>query len=526
MKTVLRSMLVGAAGLLATLGPPTGLLGIGFDALAQEPAAQDASPTKALDPAHTLYTCPMHPQVMQAEPGACPICGMALVPADAPPKAPPGGRAAPKPPRKILYWVAPMDPSYQSDKPGKSPMGMDLVPVYEEGGGSAVTIDPVVVQNMGVRVAIVQRQDLARRVRTVGTVEVAEDQLSVVNLRFSGWIEHLRVSETGVLVKRGDALFDVYSPELVSAQQEYLIAARTGPVDSPLAVSARRRLELLGVSGSIIDHLRRDGKLRAHLTIRAPRSGYVIHKSVVEGARVAAGEDIYRIADLSKVWVEAEVYEFDAPFVKLGAAARVSLSFAPGRARDGVVSYVYPTLNPRSRTLRVRIELSNEGLELKPGAFASVDIEAEKQSQVLVVPTEAVLHSGTRDLVFVALGRGRFEPREVTCGLTGTGNLTEIRQGLDEGERIVTSGQFLLDSESQLREAVQKMLDARLEAKRAQAPAPASQGSGSGSAASPEGGAHEDHADTYWTCSMHPQVVQDDPGTCPICGMDLVEKRR
>ena len=470
----------------------------------------------------TLWTCSMHPQILEDAPGPCPICGMDLVPKQVAPTES-GDMKKPASERKIQYWVAPMDPRYRRDGPGKSPMGMDLVPVYEGGGKKGlIEIDPVVVQNMGVRIARVRRGRVTRQIRTVGTVRVAEDKVSVVNLRFSGWIEQLRVNETGVHVEKGQALFDVYSPELVSAQQEYLLALRTGSESSPLARSAQKRLELYGLSGAHIRRLRKKRALRTNLTVRAPRSGYVVHKNVVEGARVAAGQDLYRIADLSQVWIEAEVYEHDAPWLRVDAPAKVALSFQPGESIESRIAYIYPTLDERTHTLRVRLELPNPDLALKPGSLATIDIEGQRRDDVLVIPTEAILHSGARKLVFVAIALGRYEAREIVTGLVGDKHVTEVREQLQEGERVVTSGQFLLDSESQLQEAVQKMLAARLDAQAAHAP----EGAAGEKSDAHDGHDREETAGTYWTCSMHPQVVADEPGPCPICGMDLVEKKR
>jgi Cu(I)/Ag(I) efflux system membrane fusion protein/cobalt-zinc-cadmium efflux system membrane fusion protein len=417
-----------------------------------------------------------------------------------------------------------MDPSYISDMPGKSPMGMDLVPVYEdeagESRGGAITIDPVVVQNMGVRIAPVKRGAVFRHVRTIGTVDVAESEISVVNLRYSGWIERIHVDETGVQAKKGQALFDIYSPELVSAQEEYLLALRTAGKDSPLARSTRSRLELWDLPSWLIDKVEKAGKPLRNLTVVAPQSGYVLHKNVVQGARVMAGVDLYRIGNLAKIWVNADVYEFDAPWIELGQKASMELSFEAGRTYDGKVSYIYPTLNMKTRTLTVRLEFDNPGLALKPGMFATVQIEAQRKSDVLELPTEAIIHSGTRQIVFVARSLGKYEMREITTGVVGDRHRTEVLSGLSEGERVVTSGQFLLDSESQLQEAVQKLLAARLQAR-------AGRAAGAASSAAPEAGHDpQEDAGAYWTCGMHPQVVQDHPGTCPICGMDLIGKKK
>jgi Cu(I)/Ag(I) efflux system membrane fusion protein/cobalt-zinc-cadmium efflux system membrane fusion protein len=488
-----------------------GLLVTGISAclaLAGITAWPPAAPTAAAsspDSAEAPHVCPMHPQIVQKGPGACPICGMDLVEKPAAPAAPTADPAE-------TPHVCPMHPQIVQKGPGACPVcGMDLVPKPGDAPGSqpaggGLRIDPTVVQNMGVRFARVNRSTLSRNIRTVGAVKVADDRQSVVNLRFSGWIEKLHVDVAGERVERGQALFEVYSPELVSAQQEYVVARRTAGADSALAKSARRRLELFGVSGGEIRRVERRGP-SGRVTVRAPRAGHVLTLSVTEGARVVAGADLYRIADLERVWIEADVYEHDSPWIRVGAAAKAALSFPGSDAVDARVDYIYPTLNPRTRTVRVRMVLDNPDLTLKPGAFATVEIEAERRPDVLVVPSEAVLRSGMRQLVFVALGEGRFEPREVQTGLVGSAHRVEVRDGLREGERVVASGQFLLDSESQLQEAVQKMLDAQ------------AGGHDHGDAGDPAG-------DPKWTCPMHPQIVEAASGACPVCGMDLVESPR
>jgi membrane fusion protein, copper/silver efflux system len=442
-----------------------------------------------------LYTCGMHPQVVQDTPGTCPICGMNLTPMKTATESSDPGE------REVLYWQAPMDPTYIRDEPGKSPMGMDLVPVYadEGGGGSdhAVYIDSVVVQNMGVRTQIAKKQTVFRHLRTIGEVEVGEDELSVVNLRYSGWIEKLYVDRTGDPVKAGQALFEIYSPELVGAQEDYLLALRTQGADSELAKSSRRRLELWDISTYDIDRIRDSGEVRRTLPVRSPQAGFVLHKDVVEGARVNAGKDLYRIGNLQRIWVTAEVYEFDAPWVAVGQPAQMELTYDKGTTLEGEVSYIYPTLDPTSRTLTVRLEFENTGLELKPGMFATVYIEYRRLDDVLAIPSEAILHSGTREIVFVDVGEGHFEPREVRTGLVGDRNLTEVLSGVEAGEEIVASGQFLIDSESQLQEALRKMLAPEAEV--------------------------TTEASVAWTCPMHPEVHEHEAGRCPECGMDLVE---
>lgn len=495
-----------------------GLLFVGV--VGQAPALAQDSHTH--DPS-VIYTCGMHPNIVEDGPGTCPICGMDLTakkmgggsaagPASGPASQP---GTTPKT-RKISHWVAPMDPAFISDKPGKSPMGMDLVPVYEgESTASTITIDPTVVQNMGVRIKRVNRGTIFRHIRTIGLVDVAEDQRSVVNLRYSGWVERIYVDETGVLVKKGKALFEIYSPELVAAQEEYLLALRSAQPNSPLARSARRRLEYWDLSKRQIDRIAAKGTALRTITVVAPKTGYVLHKNIVQGARVKAGTDLYKIGNLAKIWVNAEVYEFDAPWIKLGEHATMELSFEAGKIYEGTVAYIYPTLNPKTRTLAVRLEFDNPGLALKPGMFATVQIDAQRRNDVVLIPTEAIIHSGTRQLAFVAIALGKYEMREVTTGVVGDRYMTEVLSGVKPGERVVTSGQFLLDSESQLQEAVQKLLAARLHAKEKRV-----------MGSSKDDGDNKDSSGTYWTCGMHPQIVQDGPGTCPICGMDLTPKKK
>jgi len=455
-----------------------------------------------------LWTCGMHPHVLEDGPGQCPICGMDLTPVDAPGNEPAAEAATSSGERKIKYWTAPMDPTFIADEPGKSPMGMDLVPVYEDevadAGGNTISIDPVVVQNMGVRIQQVQRKSLFRHIRTIGEVEVGEDLVSVVNLRFSGWVEKIHVDRTGDLIEAGQPLFEIYSPDLVAAQEEYLLAVRSQGPKSELARSARRKLELFDLDPRDIEAVARSGEVRRAVPIRAPRSGYVLHKNIVDGARISAGSDLYTIGDLSKVWVKAEVYEHDAPWVEVGQPAQMELTYEKGKVIEGSVAYVYPTLNDVARTLTVRLEFPNPDLRLKPGMFATVYIQFRREDDTLVLPTEAILHSGTREIVFVALGDGRFEPREITTGLVGDRHMTQVLSGLTAGEDIVTSGQFLIDSESQLQEAIAKMLARR-----------------SGAASDHAGMEHDERV---YACPMHPAQLSNEPGRCPICGMDLEER--
>ncbi|MBW2445636.1 MAG: efflux RND transporter periplasmic adaptor subunit [Deltaproteobacteria bacterium] len=374
------------------------------------------------------------------------------------------------------YWKAPMDPTYVRDGPGKSPMDMDLVPVcVGEGavvGGSEVRIDPGLVQNMGVRTAPVERRDLSRNLRTVGRVVYDERRVDHVHTKVQGWIERLYVEYEGEAVRRGQPLLELYSPELVSTQEELLLAARYRDTTrnsrfedvsrggEDLFRATRRRLELWDVPKRDIERLLETGEVRKNLTLYAPTEGVVTHMMVRKGMEVGPNSNLYTIADLSRVWVYADVYEYELPWVRTGQNAIVDLSYLPGRSFEGAVTYVYPFLDPKTRTARVRVELENPDLTLKPDMFANVTIETEPLEDVIVIPEEAVIRSGRRSLAVVALGEGRFSPREVMLGINSGDGWIEVIEGLAEGDRIVTSGQFLIDSESKLQEAAQKMLAA------------------------------------------------------------------
>jgi len=429
-----------------------------------------ADPAVHAADATELYTCGMHPDVIAEEPGTCPICSMKLTPMNID-AAPPTGE------RVVKYWRAPMDPSYVSDKPGKSPMGMDLVPVYEDEAGThaadAVTISPVVVQNMGVRTALVRTRPLVRSIRSLGTVDYAEPLVKDVTTKFEGWIEGLHADYTGQPVEAGTPLFSVYSRELYSSQEEYVLSLRNrnaiGAENFPeaardmerLVESSRMRLELFDISDAQIDEIEKRGEPSRTLTILSPHSGVVVEKMVRDGMRITPGMKLYTIADLSRVWVYVDIYENEVPFVKIGQQASMELSYLPGDVFHGKVVYVYPFVATETRTVKVRMEFDNPHLLLKPGMFANVHIEADLGRSGLVVPRAAVIDTGERRIAFVDVGEGRFEPREVRLGVDLGNDTVEILAGLAENEPVVTSGQFLLDSESKLREAVQKMMERR-----------------------------------------------------------------
>ncbi|NQV73320.1 efflux RND transporter periplasmic adaptor subunit [bacterium] len=386
---------------------------------------------------------------------------------------------------EILYWRAPMDPTETYDGPGQSKMGMDLIPVYADDQGPSSTstarpagtvqISDAVSQQMGVRYGLVHRMDLNRSIRTVGEVMVNDENVFVVNARISGWIQKLHVSYDGAAVSKGDPLLEIYSPEFVSTQEEYIRAmdyldglpkdasAATREGAERLVEASRIRLINWEIPEDVIMHLGHTRKAEQTVTLRSPVSGVVLQKDVTEGGFVNKGSNLFRIADLSSVWVHASFYDYELPWISQGQSVEVELSYLPGKVYSGVISYIYPVLREQARDVHVRIVVRNPQREIKPGMFANVQVEGTTLKNVLVVPTEAILRSGARSLVFVAAEDGAFEPREVeTGGEGGPGNgLAYIIRGVEEGERVVTSAQFLIDSESRLQEAIQKMRASR-----------------------------------------------------------------
>ena len=375
-----------------------------------------------------------------------------------------------------LYWRAPMDPTYVREAPGRSPMGMDLIPVCPgEGGAPAegtVQIDPRTVQNIGVRTETATRRNLSRSIRAVGRVAYDERRVEHVHTKVQGWVEKLNVDFVGQEVRRGQPLLEVYSPELVATQEELLVAARyrDATSESPfedvrgggasLYEATRRRLELWDISQRDIERLLQTGKVQKTLTLYAPSNGVVTALGVRSGMEVRPSQNLYNIADLSTVWAMADVYEYELPWLALGQPGAVELAYLPGRHFGGPVTYIAPFLDPKTRTAEVRIELPNPGGDLRPGMFGNVIIQGSPREAVVAVRSEAVIRSGRRNLVVVALGDGRFAPRTVSLGMdTGDGWL-EVSDGLEAGEEIVVSSQFLIDSESNLQEAVRKLLAA------------------------------------------------------------------
>ncbi len=357
---------------------------------------------------------------------------------------------------EIAYYTCPMHPSVKQQEDGVCPIcGMDLTPVTKkEAETGTIVVDDVRRQRIGVRTEKVEERDMSLTVRAVGKVKYDETRLADVNLRISGWVQTLLVDETGAKVRKGQRLFTLYSPELYAAQLEYLAAVRNSKEAKSLSAfagTAKDRLRLLGMSPGQIRSLGERGEAWEHVPILAPASGYVVEKNVVAGAQVEAGTRVYRIANLDKVWVDADVYESDLPNVKVGQPVQITLPYLADKKLSGVVDYVYPTLQAATRTGRVRIVLGNADLQLKPDMYANVEFKVDV-GRALAIPASAVVYTGPRRLVFVDLGEGRLRPVEVELGTYADGYY-EVTSGLKVGETVVTSGNFLIAAESRIRSA-------------------------------------------------------------------------
>lgn len=487
---------------------------------------------KTQDPAQEekrqLYSCGMHPEVISDEPGNCPICGMKLTPRrDSGSGAGRPQKEGEKKERKIRHWRAPMDPTEIYDQPGKSKMGMDLIPVYEgeeSGGAGSIVIDGTIQQNMNLRTAPVERRDIKRAIRAFGNVTYAQDQEYSVSTKITGWIERLYVNSEGQRVKKGEPLLEIYSPELVSTQEEYLLALDSlkkleeSPYESirrnaeRMLGIARNRLEYWDISETEINKIEQTREVRRTILLKSQVDGTVTNKAVVEGDKVEPGMDLFHIANLDKIWVEAAVYETELPLVKRGQKADLELDHIEGKIFEGKVDFIYPYLDRKSRANNVRLVFLNPNLELKPDMFATVRIHAPVAVDSQAVPAEAIIHSGKRQIVFVTQGDGKFEPREVKTGTESDDGYVQVISGLLDGEQVVVSGQFLLDSESRTREAIAKMR--AVQSQRMEA---SSQTEKTG----------EDYPLNLYACPMHPEFLTTDPeGRCPECGMKLEKARK
>ncbi|MBI5443513.1 MAG: efflux RND transporter periplasmic adaptor subunit [Deltaproteobacteria bacterium] len=440
------------------------------------------------------YTCGMHPWIISDKPGECPICGMKLTKISETPSPEEAAKqmseaedffsdkpAASKSPRKLLFYRNPMDPTITSPVPKKDEMGMDYVPVYsDEAAGAAsgavpeglatIRVGAEALRLAGVQTAQATRERLSRSVRTVGTVVPDETRVRHVHTKVEGWVEKLHINFMGQVVRRGQPILSIYAPELLASQEEFLRARETAAkfeqspspdvrrLGEELLRSARRRLELFDVPGSFISNLARTGKVQRAVTLSAPVDGYVTGKEIFEGQQVEPGMELFNVTDLSRVWIEADLYEYEASSVKVGQPATVSLAYDPGVKLQGKVAYVLPFLSPESRTLKVRFEFPNPKLALKPQMFADVSLSLDSAEGV-TIPDSALIDTGVRQIVFVEVSTGTFEPREVKLGVRGEGR-AQVVSGVRPGEKVVTKANFLLDSESRLRAALNKMTGA------------------------------------------------------------------
>ena len=353
--------------------------------------------------------------------------------------------------KKLLYWVAPMDANYHSDKPGKSPMGMDLIPYYADTGGGAdegpgtIRVSPDVINNLGVITAKAKMRSLHTEIDTVGYVQYDQDEMVTIHPRVDGWIEKLYIKAAGDPVKEGQKLYEIYSPALVNAQEELVLALDRK--NKRLISAAKDRLKSLQLPTQAIKRLIKSKKVQQNIAFYAPQDGYVDNLNVRQGNFVKPGTNIMSIAKLSKVWVEAEVFERQAGLVEVGTAVSMTLDFLPGRVWRGTVDYIYPKLDTKTRTLRVRLRFNNSDLELRPNMFAQVAIHIQNMEPALLVPKQAVIRTGQSSRVVLALGEGKYKSIDVRVGRIDN-DYVEILSGLEAGEMIVTSAQFLLDSES------------------------------------------------------------------------------
>jgi membrane fusion protein, copper/silver efflux system len=446
---------------------------------AQAPAggspSSGASPAASPSAGKTLYTCPMHPEVVSDKPGKCPKCGMNL---ELKPSSQLGSQPASATPAKRIMYRSTMNPNEVSDKPGKDSMGMDMVPFEVEtqataspAGLAPVTISPETQQRLGMTFGKVERRPLWREIRTSARIAPDETRLHHVTTKFEGWVGTLYVDVTGQYVRKGDPLLTIYSPELVASQQELLttLAMSRSLGQSPIAsvsqggrdllVAARERLKLWDISEAQIAEIEQTGKILKFVTLYAPASGYVFQKEVVAGHRAMPGEVLMEIADLSQVWGEADIYESDIPYVKLGMMVEIDLPYWPGKVFRGRISFLDPQLDPQTRTMRARLDIGNAGLTLKPGMYADAHLKFGL-GEKLVVPEDALVRTGERTIVFVKNGGGTLNPVVVTTGLRSD-NYFEVRSGLKEGDQVVTSANFLIDSESSLRAALQAVSGTR-----------------------------------------------------------------
>ncbi len=430
--------------------------GIGYWLSLGKSAGSTAQPSASSVPKALFYRNPMNPAITSPTPAKDEM-GMDYI----------AVYADDKPAKQLepLFYRNPMNPAVTSPVPAKDEMGMDYIPVYpEESTGTVapagtVRIDPTVVQDMGVRTAEVKRATLSRNIRTIGRVTPDEQRVARLHPKYDGWVEKLFIDKTGDRIKKGSMLLSIYSPQLVVTQEEYLLALDNAAKlkGSPFADvregaasllrSSRERLQLLDVPRHQIEQLTTDHKVMKGIHIHSPFDGIVMNIGAREGERITPQTELYMIADLTRVWVIVDLYEDDIPWVHTGDTAKMEVAGIPGRVFTGKVAYIYPYLEAKTRTLKIRLEFDNKELALKPEMFANVDIHSKREVDAIVVPSEAIVRTGTQQQVFIRRSPGQFEPRNVTIGISSNGQ-TQIVSGLEPGEIVVTSSQFLLDSES------------------------------------------------------------------------------
>jgi RND family efflux transporter MFP subunit len=435
-------------------------------------AVKGGAPASAGKPGRKIlyWVDPMHPAYKSDKPGIAPDCGMKLEPVYADGGGPSGTAATAE--RKILYYRDPKDPNYKAHQPGLNPeTGNELEPVYADDlsamPAGTVQITPEKQQLIGVTYGEVERTGGSRTIRAAGKVAFDETRIQHIHMKVEGWIDRVFVDYTGQLVKKGQPLMTVYSPEMLASQRELLLAAKARDTmkNNPLPAAfdqsesllqaARRRLELWDLSDAQIDQVLKTGKPIKNITLYSPIGGYVTDRKAFPQLRVTPDIDLYTIVDLSRVWIMADIFEYEAPNIHVGESARVSLQAIPGRTFSARIDYIQPQVDPMTRTLKVRLDLANPGLLLKPDMYADVDFQVNLPA-ALTVPAGAVLDAGERKTVFIDRGNGFFEPRQVTTGQRN-GDRIQILSGLSGGERIVTSGNFLIDSESQMKAAAAGM---------------------------------------------------------------------
>ncbi len=457
--------------------------------------------------------------------------------------------------RKVLYWRAPMNPTEVYDHPGKSQMGMDLVPVYRDEAGSAgfVKIDPAVVQNMNVQTYKVVDSVLSSQVVTNGVLKTNETENYIVTTRVNGWVQKLYVNFAGEKVYKGEKLMDIYSPELVSAEQELLTAlsyqSSVGNSSfsdiqnsgNELVKNAVRKLRLLEIPDSEIDRIKKTKEVKTYITLYAQYSGTVITKNILEGQKITAGQPLMQISNLSTLWLTADIYEYELSKIQLGSTAKIRFNYFPGKIYKGKISFIYPTIDPKSRTASIRIDVNNPKGELMPEMFANVEISGRKLGSHPVIPENAVIRSGMKDIVIISLGDGRFKPQTVELGGYSNGYY-QILKGLTAGTNVVTSAQFLIDSESNLKAALNQMETSADTVTSKSEPAKEMNMSSAKKANTEENKPSvKEHADwirkgvidlnaidknkdgKVYEDIMDWNVISDTPGICPLCGMTLRE---